>query len=141
MRTRFAPSLVAFVLLVCAGCDSGSSGPDTLAAVWQGTFTDNATEYTLELALSSGRAAGLQATPIGGDGTLVIQPPDGDREGLSITVEGTFNAPRLSLSVSYPQSRPGQLNGTVNDALDRIDAELVGGGPGFDGVSVVLERQ
>lgn len=130
------------VLLLCIACDSsGGNDTPTLDGTWRGSFTKGNAAYTLVLTLQQTSPLGVgDASSVSGPGRLVVVEPESEESELPLTVSGTFNAPTLTLQVSYEASRPGQLNGTVREGFDEIEAELVGGGPGFDGDVVLLSR-
>lgn len=129
--------LIGFWLV---GCDSSSNDdPVTLTDVWGGSFTEDGTEYDMTVTLQQSSPTDFGTASVVGEGDLVVTDSDGS-ETIPFTVNGTFNEPTLSLQVSYEGSRPGQLTGTVGPDVQTIEAELLGGGPGFAGDSITLNR-
>lgn len=136
-RCSLAAACVLLVLLG-TGCDlfGESDAPDTMAGSWRGTVTTQDSSYTLLLNLEQPPNADLRRSSLSGDGRLATE-----ETGWDLTVSGTINRPNLTLTLRFEMARPAYLQGTVDEALDTIEAEIVGGPASFGGVSVTLERQ
>lgn len=135
------PSLLVtcmLVVLLGTGCDlfGGSNGPKTIAGSWRGTVTTQDSSYTLTLNLEQPPNANLRRSSVSGEGRLAK-----DERSWVFTISGTVTRPNLSLSLRFQSARPAQLDGEVDEDLETIEAEIVGGPVSFDAASVTLERQ
>lgn len=139
MIRRFSiAAAYALMILLGMGCDlfGESDAPSTIAGTWRGTVTTQDSSYTLTLNLEQPPNANLRRSSVSGNGRLAAE-----KTAWDFSIGGTLTKPSLSLSLRFQRARPAQLEGEVDEALETIDAEIVGGPASFDGVSVTLERQ
>lgn len=92
--------------------------------------------YTLTLDLQHAANADLSRARLVGEGQLATEETDWD-----LTVDGMITNPNVSLTLKFKQAGPVTLQGTVDEVLEILEADLVGGPMGFGGKSVTLEKQ
>jgi len=128
----------AMLVLLGTGCDlfGGTDSSETIAGSWRGTTEMRGTSYTLTLNLKRGSNATPNQSAVSGDGRLATS-----EQTWTLEVSGTVTKPDLSLSLQFADGRPGQLRGTVDDPLETIEAELLGGPSSFDAAPITLERR
>lgn len=129
MRRCFVFLLLG-VLAVFPACDSGSEPPLSLTGTWVGQRDQQGQTVALKMDLHQ------QGPAISGTGTLSL-------EGGTSTfqAEGSYTHPNITLTLSFAMQRPGQLEGTVSEERDRMQAELFGTNAGFGGAAIELFKQ
>ena len=126
MRFAFAGVLLTLALLAC-GSDGGTEPDESLAeGTWVGTITGDAQEGVLHWSLQDTNG------DISGSGSLSTT-----NDAVALTIEGTFSAPTLTLTI-HPQgfediSFSGMVGG--GSMKGRLN------GAGFMNRTVTLDRQ
>lgn len=109
---------------------------DNVIGPWRGMVTTQDSSYTLTVDLQHAANADLSRARLVGEGQLATE-----ETGWDLTVDGMITNPNVSLTLKFKQVRPVTLQGTVDEVLETLEADIVGGPMGFGGESVTLEKQ
>lgn len=136
-RLPMSFSLRSWLGLLCAvglltalsACDSGGANDSgSVTGVWQGTVETDSITYELTLSLERAEGTTPSNARLIGDGDLVGE----DTWAFQIT-DGSFTEPNRALALTFridsALQHPVQLQGTVGDDFQEIEAELNGGPP------------
>jgi hypothetical protein len=126
VRLAFGGVLLTLALLGCGGDGGTEPGNSEAEGTWAGTITGGAQEGALEWTLQE------TGGDISGNGSFSTTT-----DAAALTIEGTYSAPNLTLTIHSQMFNDFSFSGTVGEAS--MKGRL--NGSGFMNRTVTLDRQ